>query len=166
MLHFSEDFQNKSQYVVGRREVCSGLTVHRTKSPCACCSSAASLLLVRPQCERHERNREKCATQQPKLLCVVFGAAENDSKSGCLKAVRVNARSSINSNSLESDLQASYNLRGGLTTVVRTGIINIPAKAFHLFHPLRRLSPIRLHGECDSLRCGWTASYYDNRYGL
>lgn len=67
---------------------------------------------------------------------------------------------------LESDLQASYNLRGGLTTVVRTGIINIPAKAFHLFHPLRRLSPIRLHGECDSLRCGWTASYYDKQYGL
>lgn len=62
----------------------------------------------------------------------------------------------VNSKSLESDPSLSYNLRGGLTAVER--IINIPAKASHLFHPLHRLlSPIRLQGECDSL-CGWLNS--------
>lgn len=131
--------------------------------------SAAGLLLARPGSNRQEsKPRKRSGTVRLPLLLLrtVFGSSDRHcEEEGTLRTVRV--PTAANTNSLESDPHPSYNLRGGLTTVVRTGLYTSRRKLLIWF--IRccagRLSPISPHGCMENVtnssgRSGWTATYY------
>lgn len=83
-LHFYRYVENKPQHVVGKDKEKLQWT-HHNNAPCACRLSAESLLLVRPQRNRHEwkprKKRHIDGLSPPpdaSAAAFCFGAPEND----------------------------------------------------------------------------------------